>query len=438
MNKVPNILVVSHNCFSKSGSNGRTLANFFLNWPKDSLAQFYISNEVPDSEVCEKYFRVTDIEALKAVYKGIKPLGAIKREENSNLNENVSFQKIYKKHRNRKSFNYIARNFVWDSNRWRSKYFEEWVDNFNPDIIVLQLGDYAFMLRIALKLAEKKRIPLVVYNSEDYFFKDIKSISPLYQYYRSDYKKQVRKLISYASCSVYNSNMLQQTYQNEFEHKSTVIMTSSDIIPVKNKEINSHIIVSYLGSLEVGRHVPLIEIAEILHNLDPNAYLDIYGKIPNKEVEAALNSCSGIRFKGFVSYDEVVEIIKISDLLVHAENFSEYSQWDLKHSFSTKIADYLASGNCFFVYAPKNMACVRYLMEKKAACIVTNKENLKDSLKSIIHDKDLRQSYIENALLTVKDNHSADYNADKFNNLLINIIKDGREKDENFTSECCL
>lgn len=423
MSIYPRVLIVSHNCLSKTGSNGRTLANFFINWPKESLAQFYINNEIPDSKICDNYFRVTDVEAIKAFLKGIKVGRNIKSEEISEDKKEASLNNLYKKHRKKTSFNYIVRNFVWDRNRWRNEKFEKWVNDFNPDVILLQFGDYAFMLRIALKLAKNRGIPLIIYNSEDYYFKNRKSLSPIYNYYRNDYKRQVRKLLSYASHSIYNSEMLQQTYQSEFEHKSTVIMTSTDITPIEDKKINSPLVVSYLGNLGVGRHEPLIEVAEMLHELDSDIYLNIYGKIPNDEVETALRLCTSIRLKGFVSYDEVVMIMKSSDLLIHAENFSEFSQWDLRHAFSTKIADSLASGTCLFIYAPKNLACVKYLVEKEVACVVTNKKDLEESLKQLVKDKELRQSYIKNAVATVNSNHNADFNAEKFKDLVYSVTK---------------
>ena len=54
------LLVIGHNCFSRTGSNGRTLANFLKGWPKEKLAQLYIHVEQPDFEICENYFCITD------------------------------------------------------------------------------------------------------------------------------------------------------------------------------------------------------------------------------------------------------------------------------------------------------------------------------------------------------------------------------------------
>lgn len=426
-NKHPKVLVVAHNCFSKTGSNGRTLGNFFDGYPKESLAQFYISNEVPDSEVCDNYFRVTDVEALKSCYKDTKSGRKIKKEIKTDEKQDMALNNLYKRHRKRTSLNYILRNIIWDSSIWKNKEFEKWIDDFNPDIILLQLGDYAFMLRIALKLAKKRGIPLVIYNSEDYYFKDRRSLSPLYHYYRHDYKCEVRKLISYSSQSIYNSEMLQQTYQSEFQHQSTYIMTSTDITQTENKKTNSPLIVSYLGNLGVGRHEPLIEIAEVLHKLSPDVYLDIYGTVPNKEVEKAFRECSGIRIKGFVPYDEVIRIMKCSDLLVHVENFSDYYQWDLKHAFSTKIADSLASGTCLFIYAPNNMAFSQYLMKNDSACVVIEPKNLSVAINKLIDDEKYRQGFVKVALKISDINHNKEINKKKFIDVINNTTLQPRE-----------
>ena len=417
MNDYPKVLVVSHNCFSKSGSNGRTLANFFLNWPKESLAQFYISNEIPDSDVCNNFFRITDINALKALFKSNKSNNISNEYSKLSKDKNEVFQRVYAKHKKRRSYNYIARNFVWDSKRWMSKEYTNWIDDFDPDMVVIQLGDYSFMLRIALEIAEKRGIPLIIYNSEDYYFKDKKSLSPLYNFYRYDYKRQVQKLISYASCSIYNSKMLQQTYQNEFKHDSIVIMTSSDIKPLKNKKMNAPLTVSYLGSLGVGRHEPLIELAKALHEADPDIYLDIYGNMPNIEVEKMLINSTGIRLKGFVPYDQVVQVIRTSDILVHAENFSDFFKSDLKHAFSTKIADYLSSGSCFLYYGSDNLASTQYLLAHECACVITEKEDLSKKIR-IVLDINTRKNIVKKAMEIALKNHNAIQNSEKFTSLL--------------------
>jgi glycosyltransferase involved in cell wall biosynthesis len=433
----PNVLVLSHNCFSTNGSNGRTLGNLFINWPKEALAQFYISSETPDSTVCDNYFRVTDTEALKAIYKKDKFGKIVTREVVIENHEDgdVLLRKIYKKHRKKTSFNYLLRNLVWDSNRWRSEKFTQWLNKFNPDVILLQVGDFSFMFKIALSVAKERNIPLLLFNSEDYYFKDRKSSSLLHHLFRFQYKRKFEELINYASHTVYICDMLQGTYDKRFNHKSTVIMNATEILPLEVKKDNNPPIISYLGNLGVGRHEPLIEIANSLQMIDSSFYLDIYGKMPSNVVETELVSCSGIRYKGLVSYGEVARVMQESDLLVHAENSSEFYQWDLKHAFSTKIADSLASGTCFFVYAPESMACTEYFRGNNAACVVSHENELIESLENLFENKELRQAYIDRAKQVVNKRHNVNDNARKLKNIICDIAKKVRGQDENLTSE---
>ena len=61
------LLVISHNCFSKTGSNGRTLANYLKGWPKEKIAQIYIHPESPDFDICSQYYCISDKDVLKSI-----------------------------------------------------------------------------------------------------------------------------------------------------------------------------------------------------------------------------------------------------------------------------------------------------------------------------------------------------------------------------------
>lgn len=428
-NTYPKVLVISHNCFSKTGSNGRTLSNLFSGWPLEFLAQFYISNEKPDFNICNNYYRVTDAEAVKALMQNTDlekmHLKTMDTNEINNYNDSKTeslFSKLLKIKKKKSPLSYILRNFVWDTKKWKKESFNNWVKEFKPEVILIQLGDYSFMLRIALEIAKENNIPIIIYNSEDYFFKQKKSISPLYYYYRLDYKMQFNKLITYASHSIYNSELLKETYTNEWKHKNTVIMNSTDMKPKSLVNKNSSIRVSYLGNLGVGRHQPLIEIAETFQLINQKIFVDIYGNIPNEEIKKALTSCKGIRLKGFVSYNEVEIVMKSSDILIHAENFSNFYKKELKHAFSTKIADSLASGTNFIVYAPANLACTRYLSDKNAAFVVNDSEKLYTSLKEMLNNNKLREIQIKNGIKTVEEYHSLEKNSIVFRNIIKKYI----------------
>lgn len=112
-----------------------------------------------------------------------------------------------------------------------------------------------------------------------------------------------------------------------------------------------------------------------------------------------------------------------STLLLHVEDMDNKMNIDrVKYSISTKIADSLASGTCLFAYGPAGVASIDYLKQNKAACVVTVKEKLEESLRELINNSDLRQSYINNALRLANERHNPEKNKRRFMEIISSAI----------------
>ncbi|MGN1301784.1 MAG: hypothetical protein ACI4U9_04620, partial [Clostridia bacterium] len=88
----PRVLVIAHNPFSDTQNNGKTLSAFFDGWPKDKIAQIYLTPDKPDYTICENFFRITDLEVLKNFIKKEK-CGHIIEKESSLENEKERLHK---------------------------------------------------------------------------------------------------------------------------------------------------------------------------------------------------------------------------------------------------------------------------------------------------------------------------------------------------------
>ena len=55
MMQYPRLLIISNECLSSVSSNGRTLRNLLIGWPKEKLAQFHIRRTAPDHSVCDRF-----------------------------------------------------------------------------------------------------------------------------------------------------------------------------------------------------------------------------------------------------------------------------------------------------------------------------------------------------------------------------------------------
>ena len=417
----PRVLIFANNGFSKTNSNGRTLAGFFNGFPKENLAQFYIQNDNPDFDICNNYYCVTDAQALKS-YFSHKSFGKV-IEETDFIQKCEENSKKKNKRTKKTPLSAMVREKVWNARYWKAESFDNWIDSFSPQIILVQAGDSGFMLSLAADIAKEIGIPLVIFNTENYYFKtknymkEAKLSSIFYGSFIRNFRKSFNKAIEYASVSIYSSKQLKELYDETFSKKSIVLYTSTSI---DNKGVSkkSNFKISYLGNLGVGRHEGLVEIANALVQINPNYKLDVYGKLPNENVAKAFSSCNGISYKGFVNYDMVVEVMQSSTLLVHTENFSEFYKEDLKYAFSTKIADTMACGTCLFYYAPDTLASTIYLKENRCACVVTKKEELVESLKNIILDSEKRELYEKTASEVAKMNHDLKFNNKKFLDIL--------------------
>lgn len=423
--ETPRILVISNNCLSENNSNGRTLASFLRNISKENIAQIYVSNEMPASLVCNNFYRITDRDVIKGVYKKGEVGKIVGNVKNQTACVNGNQQNKVKK----TIFTMILRDLLWSINKWHTEELDKWIKSFSPTVILFFAGESCFTYNIALRLADKYNLPIVLYNSESYYLKDKNYIKNsnisniLYPMFHRRFKRVFEKTVKRAEHIIHLNHELKTAYDKVLSKESTAIYTSSEVEYIKDDKTHNPPVVSYLGNLGIGRDIALNEIAEALQDINPQYKLNIYGKIPNDNVRNTFDRNPGINYCGLVSYEKVKAVMHESDLLIHAESFDEFTVWDLKYAFTTKIADSLSCGTCFFIYAPADLACTKYLKENNCACVVTQKEDLKSTLERILLDKELREKYITNAKKIAEQNHDTAKNCIKFEKILAEAVR---------------
>ncbi len=390
------VLVISNGCFSKSDSNGRTLANLFKNIDSENLAQF-CTYGTPDFEVCQNYYKVSDGDALKSFVK-FKETGSVVQETVSEQSQTTA-KKVSKT-----PLKMLLRELVWFFGRWNGKSLKKWVRDFDPEAIVLFLADNIFTLRLARKISKKYNIPIIAYTTEEYCFKNYnyltRRFSIFYEIFHWWLKRQYKNLEKYVKVGLFNTLMLKEAYEKAYNYPCECIFSPSTIDFIPNFGVTEKKTVSYLGNLGVGRHKALIRLAEALGKVDPEIMLDIYGKAPNDEILQELKDCKNIDLKGFVPYETVVEVIHKSTLLVHAEQDDAFYSKDLKYAFSTKIADSVCSGTPFFMYARADMAAMQFLTQNGCAFVCTDGDSLVEKLRTALTDEDCRQDVVNKAKIT--------------------------------------
>ena len=408
------VMIISNEPLSNTSSNGRTLRNFFLDFPKEQIAQFYIHGE-PDGGVCSSYYQVSDRDALNAVLFR-KPERKLSKEMPSGASREP---KRYKKN----CRTMLIRDIVWRSYRWWKKDFNKFIKDFAPDVVLLQAGDAPFMYAIALKISKKRKIPVVMYNSEAYVLKekmysDVKKYSIWHMSLHRRLKRIYKKLMQKVNFCIYSTEYLEEKYQKKYPHpgKSCTLYTVSELPLLEDTSDKNKFSLLYCGNLGVGRVRPLDEMAKVLFEVDPNAMLKVYGKFVNEEDKMLLCSNPNVFYGGTVPYDEVPKLMSNASMLIHCENAERLD--DLRGAFSTKIADSLACGRPFLVYATREYPFVQYLEKYNCAHIATHIEELKNILMKNFTDEAYRTKYVQNALNVAQSNHSVIVNSKQFLKIL--------------------
>lgn len=424
----PKVLVVSNNSFSKIDSNGRTLGNLFLGWPKVKLAQFCVSTEGPYWEVCENYYCISDKEMLSAFKHFKRAKGRIiekKKDEGERVSTGVNG-------RLKTATTSLIRHFIWSCGRWKSKELLRWVDSFNPDAVLIQSGDTAFMLSIARRISRERSIPLLMFNTEGFCFfqkdwmrQDIWSCCsfPIYKYILRRETRRTMKRVVYA---IHLNQFLKDDFDTAYGVPSEVVYTSSDFKRVEKGFNANNPQIVYLGNFGFNRPVSLQIVAKVLQSINPSFKIDVYGKPRTDYQKNILENSDGIVFHGQVSYEEVKGIMRKADILLHVEGLDEKVQESLRYGFSTKIADSLSSGIPFLLFSRPEIACAQYIRNTGAGWFASNEDELRQQLNMILTDNLDRAKHLSKAKDIAFVNHNAEKCRLKFQNAIIAAIKNNQ------------
>lgn len=417
------LLIISNTAMNESSSNGRTLKNLLYSFDAEELAQFYIK-DTPDFSCCKNYYQISDKTVLKAV---INPLfrksihGKISCSCTNEVSKDTAKSNIVRSCRN-----LYVRNLLWSMKRWWTDDFEEFLDDFAPQAVLLYAGDAPFMFDIARLIAKKRNIPLFMYNCENYVLKKtmyagVNEHSIWYRLLENSLKTAYSRFMNDVKYCFYISEYLENKYQLSYPHhgKSHAVYTAASMSDYRGEITDSDIFtLLYCGNLGVGRTDALLSLSKVLYRVDSKAKLKIFGSFPDKVSEERLTTSPNVEFGGRIPYEQVLEETKKCSMVIHCENPECLD--DLLCAFSTKIADYLACGRPMLIYALRDYPFVQYLEQHKAAHIAADEAELSKVLSECIKNKAYREKFVGNALSLADKNHNLKKNGELVKSIIFN------------------
>lgn len=419
---IPKVLVVGINPWiDNTGIN--TLINFFDGWDKNSIAHIYTRAKLPNTHMCDKFFRISEPKVMKSLLKRSIKTGEEVFNSNEEAVEASQESQIYnKKHSSLMS---LAREFVWLLGKWRTKELDKFLDEYDADVLFFPVYANVYMNRLQNYIRKRTKKPVVLYVSDDnYSYKSIAK-TPVSVFTRFWLRSQEKKLFKNAEKIMVIAPKQKEEYDRLFNTDSVILTKGIDFsaIPYEEKPLNKPIKMVYTGKLIIGRWLSLAKIAEALGEINKNetkVELDIYTTDSLTEEQKIKLNRNGCSVKGALTLDEVQAVQKQADILVFVESLEKEFKYTARLSFSTKITDYLKSGKCIFAVGDKDIAPIDYFNRYDSAVTATSYAEISEKLKELINNKNRIIEYSKKAYDCGKEHH----NLELMNKTLIDTINE--------------
>lgn len=344
------ILIVSHNSFSQTHNNGKTLSAIFSAFKKEELCQLYFTPiGKPDYERCENYYLISDKDAIRSIFiRSHCGTSTIKTNESINVVSNrIKPNNVTK----------VIRTAVWLFSSWYHGGLGKWIAKQNPDIIFYVGGDGIFSHRIAVSLSKKLTLPLVSYFTDDYV------INPPTNFYNRLLKHYYKKTIRCSSLLYAIGGQMALSYSNYYNRPFLPIMnivTIPAVEPVYNPQPDL-LRINYFGGLHLGRAEEILKFVIFLQEevspfLKKDVEVGVY-TFSNLPQELKMDyELHGIRLHKALVGSELEYAMCETDLFLHVESIEPNFKYLTLLSVSTKIPEYMSKNRPIIAFGPKEVA----------------------------------------------------------------------------------
>lgn len=408
---------------------GKTFLSLFSAFEADQLCQLYVYPSLPDVHACRSYYRITDEDVVKSLFRFSSPgkeVAPIEKKQNADARETVDVAAVVRRNRSKsRAISHLLRDLVWKLSRWYSKDVKAWLDREAPTCIFLAPGYAKFIYDMALKIASDRHIPIITYICDDYYF--VRKPRKLLEKLKVGLlQKKTDTLMRHTKQLVAISEEIKQIYSEHFGVRADVVMTGATIPVAASPALKNEVTtISYFGNLSAHREASLAQIGKTLDTINAShnscVRLNVYTNEHDPEVLRAFDGIESVRLCCFLSGEAFYRAFYASDMLLHVEAFDEDSMDLVKHSVSTKIADSLACGMPLLAYGPSELSSFKHLLRNDCAITVTNSSKLSETLEKVLFDVSSLRHIVENALGTARRYHDKTVSSEQLKNTVLKV-----------------
>ncbi len=421
------ILVISRVAWNGSTNFGNTYSSLFKNMGNVKIAHIYFGDGLPDTNVANRFYRVSEHDLLLRILGKSKECGKEVFCKKGVLNKTNILKKFSHNHRFTTLF--VVRDLLWASNVWRTKELSSFITSFAPDIIFAPLYNSIYMNKIEQYIYNIAKVPMVSFVSDDVYSLKQFHFSPFYWLYRFSARKNIRKTLKNSSILYTISKAQNDEYKKTLHNNCKILFKGDHFTDKPNVSVVvKPIKIVYTGNLSCGRWKTISALAQSIRKINSKEKifeLEIYSLTAlTSKMKKAIEIPNASVFKGAVSGDKISAIQGDTDILLHCESFNLKDRLEVRMSFSTKIVDYFKRGKCIVAIGPEDVASIRYLRDNHAAIVASSTDEIDNLLRDIADNPEIINEYAVSAWECGAHNHCHAIITDGLHKDLLNIVKE--------------
>ena len=435
----PRVLIFDQT-FNNFSGGGITLTNLFKGWPIESISVVSTVQMMDNIsfDVCNKYYQLGTEE-----HKFVFPLNLMQRYSPSGLKtispeSGLPFSSV-KPGLRRKLVNQFFLPFMnwiglfyYLSKISLSQKFKDWLNEFRPEILYLQVTTRDGLL-FAKALCDYLKIPVTIHVMDDWPT-TISNKGLFKNYWRRKIDKEFRELLDKVDVHLSICDAMSEEYEKRY-NKSFIafhnpielnawLQYTKQSFSLNKKDV----CILYTGRVGIGIGDSLLEAAAAIDSMNyEDVNIKLHIQTPSKHINILdlLKNFKCVVINPYVEYSQIPEITSKADILLLANDFNEGGIDFLKFSMPTKASEYMISGTPVLVYASGQTAVSKFFSRHDCGLCVTNQksEELKKAIWFLIGDEEYRKKISRNAVNLAREKFNAENVRNEFQHLLINSLK---------------
>lgn len=292
------VLVITYLPWREDNNIGNSYSNIFANTQdKYEFAHIYIRNGMPQNTLAKDYYHISIIKMMKRMFKPNLVVGERMKIEDFSQTEKTQFSSFFKKMKMlRWPVFFLVEELAGLSKSWKTKEFDQFIDDFDPDLIFGTLPDNPLISNLMLYVKNRKNIPLVTYPWDDYYSLHHSNLSPIFWIRKMMQRHYLYKTAQASEFLYVISNLMKDEYELAFKKDCRLMFKGYNFDASKTlekKKVEYTIQLVYMGNIGAGRWKTLALLASAIRDINvdgPKMMLNIYTLSPTDDkMKAALN-----------------------------------------------------------------------------------------------------------------------------------------------------